>query len=111
MEFNGLSKLCSWEREKALYIIGVAEKIGMNLDSYGEIGVNNNSGYTYLWLEDYNFTLYMPINCELSKWHINALWTNMENGDEEEMTLGNSTLIDIEDWITECEINFANSKN
>ena len=83
----------------------------MNLDCYGEIGVNNNSGYTYLWLEDYNFTLYMPINCELSKNDIYALWTNMENGDEDEMTLGNSTIEDIEEWITECENNFANSKN
>ena len=81
------SDMVSWERQKAVFIIGVAEKLGMNLDSYGEVAVNKNSGYTYLWSEDYNFSLYMPINCELDVKDIYALWTSSEDGHEEETSI------------------------
>ena len=65
MEYK-INEMCGWERQKAVYLIGVAESLGMDLDSYGEVAVNKNSGYTYLWSEDYNFSLYMPINCEFN---------------------------------------------
>ena len=60
MNLDKLNTMCNWERKKAIYLMEIAEnKLNMNLSNYGEIAVNQNSGYTYLWLEDYNFTLYM----------------------------------------------------
>lgn len=74
------------------------------MDSYGEVAVNQNSGYTYVWSEDYNFSLYLPIDCELAKNEIYALWTNSDNGEEEEMQLSDDTsLDDIENWAEKLE--------
>jgi len=103
MEFK-LNDMCDWERQKAVFLMGEAEKLGYNLKDYGEVAVNQNSGYTYIWNEDQNFSLYLPINCELVKSDIVALWTNSENGNEEEMNLTEeTTLKDIEDWAQEHE--------
>lgn len=98
METN-YTGMCKWEMEKAIYLQSIAVKLGMDLTGYGEVSVNPNSGYTYLWLEDYQFTLYMPISCELKKTHVYALWTNPEDGEEVEMRLGNcTTLTMLEEW-------------
>lgn len=98
MEFK-LNDMCDWERKKAVFLMGIAQDLGINLSSYGEVAVNKNSGYTYLWSEDYNFSLYMPISCDLIKSDIFALWTNQINGNEEEMQLtAETTLKDIEEW-------------
>jgi hypothetical protein len=86
MEFK-LNDMCDWERKKAVFLMGVAEELGIQLDSYGEVAVNNNSGYTYLWNENYNFGLYMPINCELKKEDIYALWSCSYCGQEEKYQL------------------------
>ena len=91
--------MCDWERKKAIFLLEVAENLGMDVSEYGNLAVNPNSGYTYLWLEDYYFTLYMPINCELKKCGVYALWNNPETGDETEMQLDeNTTLNDLETW-------------
>lgn len=104
MNFNQLNEMGTWERQKALFIISVAEDMGMDIDGYGEIGVNPNSGYTYVWCEDYNFTLYMPINCELQKTDMYASWFNSDNGDEEDFKLEKgTTLSDIEERTEEME--------
>ena len=88
-----------WELEKAVFLQKIAVDLGMDLTGYGEVSVNPNSGYTYLWLEDYSFTLYMPINCELVKTDVVALWSNPNDGEEIEMELEADTrLSDIEDW-------------
>lgn len=87
VNYDNLNKMCSWERQKALFLIKIAEDLNINIECYGELAVNPNSGYTYLWLEDYNFTLYMPINCELKKGDIRALWSCPECGQEEESNL------------------------
>lgn len=97
-----LNEMCKWEKEKALFLMQEALKLGMDLDGYGEIAVNPNSGYTYLWLEDHDFTLYMPINCDLVKGDIWALWTSPEDGREEEYQLDDDTdLKMLEDWASE----------
>jgi hypothetical protein len=97
-------KMCKWELEKAIFLQSVAVKLGMGVSGYGEVSVNPNSGYVYLWLEDHNFSLYMPINCELVKTDVWALWTNMEDCEEEEMSLElGTTLSDIEEWVESCE--------
>jgi hypothetical protein len=103
MEYK-LSNMCDWERKKAVFLMGVAEDLGINTSSYGEIAVNPNSGYTYFWSKDYNFSLYMPINCELVKSDIVALWTNSNDGEEREFNLTEeTTLEDIENWAAEQE--------
>ena len=103
MEYK-LDKMGDWERQKAVFLIGLADKLKMNLDSYGEVAVNETSGYTYLWIEDYNFSLYMPINCELVKHEVIALWSCSECGQEEEYTLkDDDCLADIEREINEIE--------
>jgi hypothetical protein len=92
-----------WERQKAVFLMQISDNLGLKYgSSYGEIAVNPNSGYTYLWCEDYNFSLYMSINCELKKSDVVALWTNSDNGNEEEFNLKEeTTLKEIEDWAEE----------
>ena len=92
-----LTTCCQWEREKITYLLGIAQELGMDLD-YGCAGVNPNSGYSYIWSENYSFSLYMPINCELIKQDIYVLWTNPEDGEETEIALNNQTLEELENW-------------
>ena len=110
MELNQLNTMCDWERQKALFLMNYAENtLGMKLNSYGELGVNPNSGYTYLWLEDYTFCLYMEINCDLKAEDIHCMWTNMDNGDEEEISCEDVTSIqDLYDFVERCELNLKN---
>lgn len=99
VDFSNLNDMCEWEQDKALFLIKVAKSLGMNTKSYGDLAVNPNSGYTYLWLEDYSFTLYMPINCELNKDDVYALWSSPEDGEEVEFKLTESTTLeDLELW-------------
>jgi hypothetical protein len=101
MEYN-MNNMCDWERQKAVFLLSEAEKLGMNTSEYGMLDVNPNSGYTYLWLEEYNFALYMPIDCELDKSEIMALWTNPEDGEELKLHLNNSTTLNrLENWANE----------
>jgi len=100
------TKLEGWELTKAIYLIQKAKELGMTLDGYGEIAVNQNSGYTYLWSEDYPFTLYMPINCELSNDDVYVMHTDTYNGDETEKTLSEFNGInEIYDWVKFLEYN------
>lgn len=91
-------KLQGWELEKALYLIKVANQINMQLSEYTIVDVNNTSGYVYLWEENYNFSLFMPINCELQKSDVYALYTDSMNGEEFDISL-----IDVTD-VTEIEL-------
>lgn len=84
MNYDALNSMCSWERKKALFLIDVADELGMDTDGYGAIGVNEYSGYTYLWLEEYPFTLYMDINCDLKINDVWAIVSNPEDGEEYE---------------------------
>ena len=85
--------------------MGIAEDLGISLKDYGEVAVNSTSGHIYLWNEMYNFSLYMPINCELAKSAVVALWSCGECGTEEEYNLKQKdTLKDIEEAINEIEI-------
>lgn len=94
-------KLQGWELEKALYLIKVANQINMQLSEYTIVDVNNNTGYVYLWDENYNFSLYMPIiYCDLIKDDVYALYTDFDNGDEHEIDLSSITDVEqIENWI------------
>lgn len=99
MEINN-KNLCNNELRKIALLMTKASDLGMNLSSYGEADVNNNSGYTYLWLEDYPFTLFIGLGSD----DIWALWSNPEDGEEtvtnviDEMTLDN-----LYDWVADLE--------
>jgi hypothetical protein len=103
MNYENLNKMGSWERRKAMFLLETAESLGMNTNSYGKLGVNQNSRYTYLWLEDYNFTLYVPINCDLTRSDVWILHTNIYDGEETKTTLDNMTLKDIYSWVDSIE--------
>jgi hypothetical protein len=76
-------KMCQWEREKAVFLMSIAEdRFNLDLEGYGELGINENSGNVYLWLEDYPFTLFMPINCELKLKDVQVMAINNETGEE-----------------------------
>jgi hypothetical protein len=97
---TNFEKMGSWEIQKAAFLIQEAAKLGMRVDGYGEVNVNQNSGYTYLWLEDYQFTLYMEINCELERKDIYVSWYNPEDGNEIEERLTNfRDITDIYKWV------------
>lgn len=100
MNFN-VENFNEWELEKAVFLMSTARKWEIKLSGYGECAVNPNSGYTYLWLEDYAFTLYMPISCEIIEDDIFVMWTDPQDGQETEQSLTDFTdLKDINQW---CE--------
>ncbi len=96
--------MTNWECQKAAFLILQAAELGMQVDGYGDLNINPNSGYTYLWLDDYSFTLYMEINCDLVKDDIYVLWSNPEDGEEIEERLTNfNNLKEIYEWVQELE--------
>lgn len=104
MDYTKIDSMCDWEQDKAIFLLKTARDLCMDISGFGEVAVNTNSGYTYLWIEDYNFSLYMPISCKLKKSDIVVLWTNSEDGEEREMDLKeNTSLEDIENWTEEQE--------
>ena len=87
-----------WEQRKALYLQSVALDLHIDLDNMIEVGVNPNSGYTYLFSYELPFVLYLPISCELNKNDVWVLTTDNMTGEEYERTLGDATQSDLELW-------------
>lgn len=81
----------------AAKLIQKAAKLGMDLDGYGELAYNSTSGNTYLWLEDYMFTLYISDFDNTIK----ASYTCSYDGEEWERNVGNS-LDKLEAWALRC---------
>jgi hypothetical protein len=98
------NKLTGWELEKALFLTSIAYKIGMDLDN-AICDVNNNSGNVYLYSEFYNFTLYMPINCDLIKSDVIALYNDFDNTEEVETDLSDIN------HVNELDLYFGNLYN
>ena len=94
MDIN-LKNMCTNEVRKVALLITKAANLGMDVAGYGAADVNSSSGYVYLWLEDYPFTLYIPPS---ERNTIYALWTNTENGDEEETTVHGKNLDRLLKW-------------
>lgn len=84
------ANLCSNATRKIGLLITKASDLGMDIGGYGEASENTNSGNVYLWLEDYPFTLYIGLGSD----DIYALWTDFDNGDEEEYEVEASTTLD-----------------
>lgn len=87
--------LCSNELRKVALLITKASELGMDLSSYGELGVNQSNGNVYLWNENYNFSLFIDLGDDT----IQACWTNFNNGDEEIIDATNESLYSLEDWV------------
>jgi hypothetical protein len=99
MEINN-KNLCNNELRKIALLMTKASDLGMNLSSYGFADVNPNSGYTYLWLEDYPFTLF--INVDNDK--IWSVWSHPEDGEETFLEVTEDTTLDaLYDWVAELE--------
>lgn len=96
------SNLCNNATRKIALLITKASDLGMDISGYGFADENQNSGNVYLWLEDYQFTLYIGLGDD----NIWASWSNPMNGDEEETEVSNKSLAELELWAeqlyTEC---------
>ena len=95
---NLYENMGTWEQRKALYLQEVALDLHIELDDMVEIGVNESTGYTYLFSYDLPFVLYMPIYCELTKDDVWIMTTDNMTGEEYERTLGDATQSDLEIW-------------
>jgi hypothetical protein len=59
MEING--NMNSNDLAKAGKLLAFGGEIGMDLSGYGILDVNLASGNVYMWLEDYNFCLFIGL--------------------------------------------------
>jgi len=93
------SNLAANQLRKVALLITAAAWLGMDVSGYGQADENKSSGYVYLWLEDYPFTLFIgPSGDEVC-----AIWTNSEDGEEHECELGNLSLDDLYVWVNQLE--------
>lgn len=93
--------LCNNELRKIGLLIAKAGDLGMDLSYYGVAGVNSSSGNTYLWIEDYPFTLFIDLSGDDI---IQACWSNFNNGDEEIINVENKSLYDLERWAAHLDL-------
>lgn len=98
------SNLCANALRKAALLITKASDIGMDLSGYGFADENPNSGNVYLWLEDYSFCLFMGPSGSDSIW---ANWVDGDTGEEEEIEASGMNLTELEAWVEELELRFA----
>lgn len=95
-----------WEFEKISYIFkAVRERFGIDLWQKGtQVGVNPNSGYSWVWSDDYPVSWYMPINCELRHEDVYASWSDPDNGDEHEAEISLFKSADeVWEWVDELQ--------
>jgi hypothetical protein len=88
------SNLCSNATRKIGLLITKASDLGMDISGYGVADENNNSGNVYLWLEGYQFTLYIGLGSDT----VYASWSNPNDGEEEETDTDNKSLEELESW-------------
>ena len=61
LELN-TGKMCSNEvRKIGIILTRISDKLGWDLSGYGQGDVNQSSGNTYVWLEDYPVTPYISV--------------------------------------------------
>jgi hypothetical protein len=93
------SDLCSNELRKVGLLLQKANDLGLDLDCYGEIGLNKSNGNVYLWSENYHFSLFIDLGSDT----IWACWTNYDDGEEEIIDATNESLYTLDDWVRENE--------
>lgn len=85
---------------KIALLITKASELGMDVSGYGHASENNMSGYVYLWLEDYPFTLFIrPCSDDT----IEALWSDPWDGEEHEISVDGMSLADLYDWAEDLQ--------
>ena len=89
------ANLTANELRKAALLITKAADLEMDVGGYGETAVNNSNGNVYLWLEDYPFSLFIPLG---GSDRIHACWSDPYFGDEETIDAHDLTLHDLEAW-------------
>ena len=73
----------------------LAADLGMSVSGYGQLGYNNTFGNTYLWLEDYQFSLIINDYDDEMK----ALYNCFIDGTETEFHIDESTDLEtLENW-------------
>ena len=85
-----------------------ASVLGMDVNAKGHIGVSPSCGNTYLWLEDYPFTLFIPPCVDdypfsrdippHDDYKIYALWVAYDHGAGEEININGETLSSLCEW-------------
>ena len=76
-------------------LLVLAADLGMDVGGYGELGYNNTFGNTYLWLEDYQFTLFISDFDDTIK----ALYSCFVDGEEKEFCIDENTDLEtLETW-------------
>ncbi len=93
--------LCNNAIRKVALLITKASDLGMDISGYGEANENCNSGNVYLWLEDYDFTLYIGLGSD----NIWANWTSCEDGREEDIEVGSMSLYELQGWASTLNLN------
>lgn len=77
-------------------LLQTAANLGIDISGYGELAVNQQSGNTYLWLEDYIWTLYITYG---AKTKVSVLWSCPNCGNEIARTLNKLDTIDsLDEW-------------
>ena len=92
------NSLCGNSVRKIGLLITKAADLGMDVGGYGFAGENQNSGNVYIWLEDYPFCLYIAL-CSDDEIMVN--WTNPDDGEEHDISVGTKDLSDIYEWCNE----------
>jgi len=76
-------------------LLVLAADLGMDVSGYGELGYNDTYGNTYLWLEDYQFTLFISDYDNSLK----ALYSCFIDGTETEFCIDENTDLEtLEKW-------------
>lgn len=79
-------KMCTWEKEKANFLCRQIILENLPLQD-AIIDINHNSGYVYYYHEFIPVSFFMPINCELIREDIMALYSDPWDGNESEISL------------------------
>jgi len=94
MEINN-SKMCSNEVAKVALLISEASRLERDISGYGMCDVNPTSGNVYLWLEDYQTTLFIgPCDSEI-QYH----WSCGSCGEEYNYPEINPSEQELEEWV------------
>ena len=97
MQIN--ENLCNNAYRKIAKLLTKASDLGMDLSGYGEASENTTSGHVYLYLEDYNFTLFISLGSD----EVQAVWSNPIDGEEIEIPVGDLTLAQLEQWTWDAD--------
>lgn len=95
------NNLSSNALRKIAMLILKASDLGMDVSGYGYADENRHSGNVYLWLEDYDFTLYIGLGSDT----VYANWVSPEDGREEDTDTSDMSLYELQGWASALNLN------